>query len=166
MERQVYELTESEEFINETVTHGIKTLLETGDRTYEKKIGWRSLQSHMINRAESLYAASTVLYELKLNATEHDTTHTEKIMEYLEDIKKNWDEYYAIDTDKKSREIKKKLTHEKQGTFSNFSIFPFYTAYVGDIVIVWMLKNGASGHQHISSLTSVTNIDLYKTDWI
>ncbi len=45
MERQVYELTESEEFINETVTHGIKTLLETGDRTYEKKIGRRPLQS-------------------------------------------------------------------------------------------------------------------------
>ena len=122
MERKVYELTESEEFINETVTHGIKTLLETGDRTYEKKIGWRSLQSQMINRAEHLYAASTVLYELKLNATEHDTTHTDKIMEYLEDIKKNWDEYYAIDTDKKSREIKKQLTHEKQGTFSNTKI--------------------------------------------
>ena len=104
--------------MNETVTHGIKTLLETGDRIYEKKIGWRSLQAQMMNRAESLYAQSTVLFETHLNATEHDEVHIEKIRDYLVEIEKNWNEYYAIDTDKKSKKIKKELTHEKQGTFS------------------------------------------------
>ena len=126
MERRVYELTESEEFVNETVTHGIRTLLETGDRTYEKKIGWRSLQSQMMNRAEHLYAASTVLYELNLNATEHDATHTDKIMQNLAEAEKCWNEYYAIDTDKKSRNIKKELTHEKQGTFSYVQVFAYF----------------------------------------
>ena len=101
--------------MNMTVNHAGEIIKETGDRTYDKMIGWRSFQTKMPKQVDSLYTKAGVHFEMSLNETEFNEIHTNEVKKYCQQAETSWNAYYSKDTNKTSINIKQELVNGKTG---------------------------------------------------